>query len=146
MTRELNFRTSFSVQFTAQTSLPRVSVLDANALAPSQFPSYSIALGKTHYQPNILSGTPLAGYQEFTLQINFTLPQLTPETMLVYRSDYLVGVEDFFGAGYVPPISLPGEYYRIQSISLVNIQPPVIQPTATRFTLSINGRYDFINL
>ncbi len=146
MTRELNFRTNLSAQLTAQLSLVRVTVPDIHALSPAQFPSYSVDLGKTFYQQNALAGTPISGYQEFTLTINFTLPQLSPETMLHFRSDFLVGVEFFFGGGYAPPVIQPGENYRIESISLVNVAAPTIQPTATRFAITINARYDFINL
>jgi hypothetical protein len=143
MTRELNFRTNFSTQFTTQTSLQRVTVPDINALAPSQFPSYAIALGTTHYQQIALPSSPISGYQEFTLTLYFMLPQLSLETMLHYRSDYLAGVEFFFGGGYVPPLIQPGENYRIQSISLVDVVPPVLHPTATRFSLALKARYDF---
>jgi len=146
MTREQHFRTTFRAQFTVQTGIAPADRRDVRALPRSQFPSYTIQLGTTTYDITPERSTPLAGSQEFTLFIAFTLPQHSLETMLAERSDYLAAIELFFTTGYAAPVVGTGENYRIQWIELLKIAETKADDLATRYTIEVAARYRFTTL
>jgi hypothetical protein len=146
MTREINFRQSFSTQFETATGFKRISIPEIAKFAPSDFPSFALAPGDAKYTAFDAFGTPTAGEQDFVLTVFFTLPELTPETLLQYRSDYLATMELFIDSSYIPPIVLPGETYRIARTQLVKVSAPVLTKSMTRFSISAHCKYFFTML
>jgi hypothetical protein len=143
MTRELNFRQSFSTQFETATSFNRTSYPDIGKLAPSDFPCFAITLGHTKYSVLDPLGQPTVGEQSFLLTVFFSVPEMSPETLLQYRSDYLNAVELFVSSSYAPPPAAPGETYRITHSQLVKINSPVLSKSMTRFSVTAECSYFF---
>ena len=143
MTRELAFRQSLLDHFCVAGGLTPIQVPDLSALASGDFPAISITLGDTKYSAFDPAGHATQGLQEFTLQLYTLLPQRALETMLHTRSDMIYGVESFLNGSYVPPVVAPGDTYRITGLELLEISTATLNPSATRFTLQIKGRYNF---
>lgn len=144
MLREQSFSTTFTTQLAGATATQPIHANSHEDLSPSDYPAFSLELGKTHYHGPDADGFFYTAHQDFTVTIFFRYPQLKLDDALVLRSAYLQTIESFINSGYLVPAMLPGDLYRITSIDMLEVLPPEYERTETRFTLTIKGRYNFI--
>ena len=146
MTRELLFINSFEPQlaaFTAWKSLVNIQRGASSPLAPSDYPGFEIIPGEAKYTRYDSFGHPVSGTQAFTLRVAFTHAQLTVATMRSLRSGDVSLLESFFAGGYLPPVVMPGDGARIDSVQLQSIAPAVLDKSATRSTITVQAVYNF---
>jgi hypothetical protein len=146
MTRELLFNTSFEPQlaaFTAWKSLVPVQGALAGTLAPSDFPGFEILPGEATYTAFDSLGHPVSGVQAFTLRVHFAHAQLAVTAMRATRSADVSLIEAFFAGGYILPVPAPGDVARIDSATLLKIDPPILSKTATRSSIVVQAEYSF---
>ena len=146
MTRELLFIDSFESLFTVFTtwnSLVTKQSGPVNAFAPGDYPGFEIVPGEATYTGFDSLGFPTGGLQAFVLRVHFAHPQLAVATMRSTHSVYVSLIEAFFSGGYVPPAASTGDVARIDGAQIVKIDPPVINKTATRTTITVHATYSF---
>jgi hypothetical protein len=143
MTRELLFTTTFESAFASATGWNSMIANIGGLLAPSDFPAFAIIPGEASYSSYDSTGNPIAGSQAFVIKIIFAHSQLAMSTMLATRSDYIGFVESFFSGGYTPPVVSPGDPARIDGILLRKADPPILNKSDTRSTITIQASYFF---
>ncbi|MDP4198308.1 MAG: hypothetical protein Q8922_04680 [Bacteroidota bacterium] len=143
MTRELLFTTSFEPQFAAHMGWTAVGLEGARPLALSDLPGFELVLGETTFTAYDSFGYAIAGSQALGLNILWSHPQLELDARLATRSDYIGLTESFFGGLYTPPTPSPSDPDRIDSITIVKIDPPTLRKNDTRSVLSVRGQYSF---
>ncbi len=146
MTRELLFNTSFEPQLAALTSwksLVPVQGALASTFAPSDYPGFEMIPGEAKYNTFDSFGHPVSGVQAFTVRVHFAHAQLAVVAVRALRSADVSLIEAFFAGGYVlPPVS-PGDVARIDSATLLKIDPPMLSKTATRSSIAVQAEYSF---
>jgi hypothetical protein len=146
MTRELLFSTSFEPQlaaFTLWNSLISTQGALAQTLAPSDMPGFELIPGEARYTTYDSFGHPTGGVQSFTLRVHFSHPQLAISTMRATRSPDVSLIESFFVGAYTPPTVSTGDTARIDSITLLTIDPAILSKTATRSSITAHAEYAF---
>jgi hypothetical protein len=146
MTRELLFINSFEPQlttFTTWQSLVAVQSSPKSTLAPSDFPGFEIVPGEATYASYDSLGYPASGVQAFVLRVVFAHSQLAVGAMRSTHSAYASLIEEFFSGGYTPPIVSSGDVVRIDGAQIVKIDPPIVNKTATRTTVTAHATYSF---
>lgn len=144
MTREENFRASFISQFGPYSGWQHTERIDMKKIPLSSIPSYSIDLGKTKYTAVDLAGKAIAGEQEFTTTVYYTLPLRGTVGAYLNHSDIMNMIEQFMNNPlYIPPPVFPGDPCRIDRTMLLGARAPVIQFGETRYAVSIACKYVF---
>jgi hypothetical protein len=146
MTRELLFSTSFEPQFATFTtwkSLAAVQGALASTLSPSDYPGFEILPGEAKYTFYDSLGHPVNGVQAFSVRVHFAHAQLAIPAMRTTRSSDVSLIEAFFSGGYILPVPAPGDVARIDSATLLKIDPPLLSKTATRSTIVVYAEYYF---
>jgi hypothetical protein len=146
MTRELLFINSFEPQlatFATWKNLVSTEGGAASTFAPSDFPGFEIIPGEATYTGFDSLGYPTGGVQAFVLRVVFAHSQLAVATLRSTHSVYVSLIEEFFAGGYLPPPVTIGDVARIDGAQIVKIDPPTINKTATRTTVTVHANYSF---
>jgi hypothetical protein len=144
MHRESDFYNAFTTQLHSATLLVTTLATSAEELAPSDFPAFSLQLGKTSYHGLDNDGFLHLGSQDFVLRIFYKNPQLKLEGALDARSIYISSIESFVSTAFTP-LPLTGfESFRITSTELVEILPASYDKLLTTHTIMIKGRYHYV--
>ena len=146
MTRELLFINSFEPQLAAFATWKNLVAIEggaASTFAPSDFPGFEIFPGEATYTSFDSLGYPTGGVQAFVLRVVFAHSQLAAATMRSTHSVYVSLIEEFFSGGYMPPAVSSGDVARIDGAQIVKIDPPIINKTSTRTTITVHANYSF---
>ena len=144
MTREQNFRTSFISQFNSFSGWGNISHSEIQKLPTSDFPAFSIALGKTKYTSFDPMGKAINGEQDLFLMVYYSLPLRSTDDAYLDHSDITNTIERFINNPiYIPPAILAGETYRIERAMVTEAKAPVLQTGDTRFNVMVIGKYVF---
>jgi hypothetical protein len=146
MTRELLFINSFEPQLVAASTWKNLVATEggaASTLAPSDYPGFEIIPGEATYTGFDSLGFPTGGLQSFVLRVVFSHSQLAVSTMRSTHSIYVSLIEEFFSGGYIPPPVSIGDVARIDAAQIVKIDPPIVNKSATRTTVTVHATYSF---
>jgi len=145
MTREQHFRITFISQLITYSSWQNILREEIKRLPLSEFPAFSIDLGKTTYKQFDIAGKAIQGEQEFTTSVYYTLP-LRSGDILLDHSDIINIIEHFINDPvYIPPPVGFGDTYRIERAELIEVKPQSITFGETRFAASVTAKYVFTN-
>lgn len=144
MSRETDFHSAFTAQFASATLFTNTYATSGEELAPSDFPAFSLQLGKTSYHGLDNDGYLHLGSQEFTLRLFYRSPQLTLASVLGTRDVYIGVVESFVATSFTPLPFTGLENYRITSTEITEILPAVYDKLLTTHCVTIKGRYHYV--
>ena len=146
MPREHSFTTQFCAQFQTATLLTKTYATTAEELAPSDFPAFSLQLGKSSYHGLDNDGFLYLGSQEFTLRIFLRNTQLSQDVALNTRGVYLGLAESFISHSFTPDPYLGGDTHRVTGTELIETLPPIYDKLATTQTIALRGKYSYVFL
>jgi hypothetical protein len=144
MSREIDFHSAFTAQFATATLFTSTYATTADELAPSDFPAFSLQLGKTSYHGLDNDGYLHLGSQEFTLRLFYRSPQLELASVLGTRAVYIGMLESFVATSFTTLPFSGLENYRITSTEITGILPPVYDKLLTTHCVTIRGRYHYV--
>ena len=144
MSRETDFTQAFTIQFRDATLFNITHATKHEELAPSDFPAFSLQLGRTYYHGLDNEGYLHLGSQDFTLRMFFKSSQLALDNALSSRGTYITFVESFISSGFIPPTFTGAEMYRITSTEITEVLPPEYDELLTNHVITIRGRYNYV--
>jgi hypothetical protein len=144
MSRETDFYNAFTTQLHSATLFTNTFATTPEELAPSDFPAFSLQLGKSAYHGLDNDGFLHLGSQEFTLRIFYQSPQLKLNGVLDTRSVYISAIESFISTSFTPTPFTGIESFRITSTEITEVQPAIYDKLLTTHTITIRGRYSYV--
>ncbi len=144
MSREIDFHSAFTAQLASATLFTNTYATTAEELAPSDFPAFSLQLGKSSYHGLDNDGYLHLASQEFTLRLFYPSPQLKLAQVLGTRAAYIVMIESFISSSFTPIPFTGLENYRITSTEITEILPAMYDKLLTTHCVTIKGRYHYV--
>ena len=144
MPREIDFHSAFCSQFNTTTLFTNTLATTSDELAPSDFPAFSLQLGKTNYHGTDNDGYLHLASQDFTLRVFYQTPQLKLDQALALRSSYLSIIESFISHSFTPLPFSGVENYRINATEMTEVLPPHYDKLLTTHAITIKGRYHYV--